>query len=186
MAIALNCFAYYGDYSSSYETPGWLVFTGIIMIIGGILEIILFFKIWNMTNNVKALKKDYFNENEFETNEAFLRYLRRNLVIGNINNVKRILLQNFISNINVAYNELPLNGYKTDENGKNKWVNLKEDNMKKSIRPYVDNLQKQFDKIGEELPIYIQRMECFADYYRVFTTKDLEIKFENTSEDKKD
>lgn len=40
-----NCFAYYGDYSSSssFELPWWVTFMGILMIAWGVLEIILFF-----------------------------------------------------------------------------------------------------------------------------------------------
>lgn len=36
-----------------------LTFTGIIIIVFGILQIILFFKIWGMTNDVKAIKNKY-------------------------------------------------------------------------------------------------------------------------------
>ncbi|SDN81231.1 M penetrans paralogue family 26 [Prevotella communis] len=55
---ASKSFAYYGDYSSSStEMPGWLTFIGIVMIVWGILEIILFFKIWGMTNDVRKLTK---------------------------------------------------------------------------------------------------------------------------------
>ena len=76
---ASSSFAYYGSYSSSsYEMPGWITFMGIIMIVWGILEIILFFKIWGMTNDIKALKKDHFNESVFETKSGMARYLRNN------------------------------------------------------------------------------------------------------------
>ena len=111
MAAASSSFAYYGDYSSPrFELPGWLTFMGIIMIAWGILEIILFFKIWGMTNDVQALKKDHFCETTFETKGQMARYLRKNLVLGNMDNVKRILLQNFIDNVEDAYSkELLLN-----------------------------------------------------------------------------
>ena len=53
---AMNCFAAsYGDFG----TPGWLTFMGILMIAWGILEIILFFKIWGMTNNVRKLTNHF-------------------------------------------------------------------------------------------------------------------------------
>ena len=53
---ATNCFAAsYGD----LETSGWLTFIGILMIAWGILEIILFFKIWGMTNNVRKLTNHF-------------------------------------------------------------------------------------------------------------------------------
>lgn len=187
MAIASSSFAYYGEYSSpSFELPGWLTFMGIIMIAWGILEIILFFKIWGMTNDVQALKKDHFCETTFETKWQMARYLRKNLVLGNMDNVKRILLQNFIDNVEHGYGELKSYGYVKDENGNDKWTSFEEQNQKESIRPYVENLQKQFEKIGEDLPIYIQRMECFGDYYKMFVKEDLTVEVIKENEDKKD
>lgn len=177
LATAASCFAYYGDYSSS-SNSGWLTFLGIVLLIWGVLQIILFFKVWGMTNDIKALKKDHFNEGTFETNTSLARYLRKNLVLGNMDNVKRILLQDFIDNVESAYGELRAYGYVTDDEGNEKYVSLKEQNLKESIRPYVENLQKQFDKIGEELPVYIQRMETFGDYYSLFTKEDLVVNIE--------
>lgn len=177
LATAASCFAYYGDYSSS-SNSGWLTFLGIVLLIWGVFQIILFFKVWGMTNDIKALKKDHFNEGTFETNTSLARYLRKNLVLGNMDNVKRILLQDFIDNVESAYGELRAYGYVTDDEGNEKYVSLKEQNLKESIRPYVENLQKQFDKIGEELPVYIQRMETFGDYYSLFTKEDLVVNIE--------
>ena len=159
---------------------------GIIMIAWGILEIVLFFKIWGMTDDVQALKKDHFCETTFETKGQMARYLRKNLVLGNMDNVKRILLQNFIDNVEHGYGELKTYGYVKDENGNDKWTSFEEQNQKESIRPYVENLQKQFDKIGEKLPVYIQRMECFGDYYKIFVKEDLTVEVEKQIEEKKD
>ncbi len=182
--MVLNGFAA-GRYGEP-ELPGWLTFMGLIMIVWGILEIILFFKVWGMTNDIKALKKDRFNETLFETKGEMARYLRRNLVIGNMENVKRTLLKNFIDNVEHGYGELQTSGYVKDENGNDKWTNFKEKNLKESIRPYVDNLQKQYAKIGEELPVYIQRMETFGDYYHLFVKEELTVEIKKESEDKKD
>lgn len=168
------------------ELPGWLTFMGIIMIAWGILEIILFFKVWGMTNDIKALKKDHFNENGFETKDQMARYLRRNLVLGNKENVKRILLQNFIENVVHGYGEFATGGYVKDENGVDKWTSFREKNLKEPIRPYIENLQKQYAKIGEELPVYIQRMETFGDYFNLFVKEELTVEIKKESEDKKD
>lgn len=43
---------------------GIMTFTAIIMIVFGVLQIILFFKIWGMTNNVKSLKNLYSERSE--------------------------------------------------------------------------------------------------------------------------
>lgn len=39
---------------------GLFIFAGVIMIIFGFLQIILFFKLWGMTNNIKEIKNLYF------------------------------------------------------------------------------------------------------------------------------
>ena len=52
-AISTEVFAA-GQYGEP-ELSGWLIFFSLVMIIWGILEIILFFKIWGMTNNVRKL-----------------------------------------------------------------------------------------------------------------------------------
>lgn len=183
-AFVLNGFAA-GRYGEP-ELPGWLTFMGIIMIAWGILEIILFFKIWGMTNDIKALKKDHFNETVFETKGEMASYLRRTLVLGNMENVKRILLKNFIDNVEHGYGELPTAGYVKDENGNDIFTTFKEQNLKKSIRPYIENLQKQYDKIGEKMPVYIQRMETFGDYFSLFVKEDLIVEIKKESEEKKD
>ncbi len=183
-AAATSSFAYYGDYSSSsFEMPGWITFMGIIMIVWGVLEIILFFKIWGMTNDIKALKKDHFNETDFMTKNLMARYLRKNLLMDNKENVKRILLQNFIDNVEHGYAKLPGEGYVKDKDGNDVLTNFKEKNLKESIRPYVENLQRQYDKIGEQLPVYIQSMETFGDCYNIFKEEDLIVETEDKKEE---
>lgn len=190
LTTALSTFAYYGGYgysshSSSSGMPGWLTFVGIVMIIWGVLEIILFFKIWGMTNDIKALKKDHFCETQFVGKIQMAKYLRKNLVLGNMETVKRILLQNFIDNVEQGYRELKTGGYEKDENGKDVWVSYKKKNLNESIAPYVKNLMLQYAKIGEEVPIYITRMETFGDYYNLFVEEDLIVEINKKAEDSK-
>lgn len=179
MMSASSGFAYYGDYSSSsseFKLSGWIIFISIIMIVWAILEIILFFKLWGMTNDIRALKMDYFNESYNNTNDLILRDLRKNLILGNIDNVKRTLLKNFMDDVQYSFWRLPDGGYEKDNEGSNKWVSFKERNQQKSIRPYIENLQKQFKKIGLELPIYIEKMETYSDFFNLFVEEDLVVK----------
>ena len=181
VAAASSSFAYYGSDSSS--DSGWLTFMCVVMIAWGILEIILFFKIWGMTNDVRALKQDHFNEAKFATKEETAGHLRRNLVLGNTENVRRILLQNFIDNVEMDYASMCRAGYVKDENGKDVWTEseaMKEINLKKSIRPYVENLQKLYERIGEEIPVCIKNMETFGDYFNLVVKDDLEVKTETS------
>lgn len=51
-----------------------LTFTGIIIIVFGILQIILFFKLWRMTNDVRKIKSELCSEKDI--NEATVLYLK--------------------------------------------------------------------------------------------------------------
>lgn len=44
-------------------------FLSIVLIVFGVLQIILFFKMWGMTNNVKKIKEKYFEEAEVRKQE---------------------------------------------------------------------------------------------------------------------
>ena len=126
-----------------------------------------------MTDDIKTLKKDHFCETVFESKAQMARFLRKNLVLGNMENVKRTLLKNFIDNVEYGYGQLKRYGSVKDEKGAEQWVSLEEKNLQESILPYVDNLRKQYEKIGEELPVYIQRMQTFNDYFKLFVKEDL-------------
>lgn len=172
---AISSFAYYGDYSSSpsFELPGWVTFMGYLMIAWGILEIILFFNIWGMTNDIRALKKEFFHEKNDESYYLMAKNLRKNLVLGNIEHVKKTLLTTFMDEIMKSYAKLPLQGYEKDENGKDHLVSYEEKNLRTPIAPYVENLRKQFEKIGEPLPPYINNMATYGDFLNIFTKEDL-------------
>lgn len=87
--------------------------------------------------------------------------------MGNMDCAKRLLLRKFMRDVTDSYSNLP--GNSTEK-------------KQKSIRPYVENLQKQFEKIGEELPAYIKRMETYDDYNNFFVAEDFVI----NKEEKKD
>ena len=55
-STTLSCLAAgYGE----LDVPGWFKFLMLLMIAWGILEIILFFKIWGMTNDVRKLTNQF-------------------------------------------------------------------------------------------------------------------------------
>lgn len=54
---SVPAFAYYGSYDT--EWPGWMVFLSIIFFVWGILNIILFFKLWRATNDINMIKNKY-------------------------------------------------------------------------------------------------------------------------------
>ena len=56
---------------------GLIQFTGIVIIAFGILQIILFFKVWGMTNNVKRIWKKIDNKDFLS--DACVSYIKGNL-----------------------------------------------------------------------------------------------------------
>lgn len=71
---------------------GMLTFTGIVIIVFGILQIILFFKIWGMTNNVDRIWKK-INTPEARC-RAELSYLQ-----GNIEETEKLLHEAFLKEV---------------------------------------------------------------------------------------
>ncbi len=150
---AIPCFAY-SSYSSSDDFSG---FTTLLFIVFGLLNLILFFKIWGMTNNVKELKNDYKKINRcFESSYSNMYSptdLKKMLMTGNKEEYKASVIINFCNHMEQIGTVIYAN-----EAGR----------KGKSIRPDVEDLQKQFDVIGESLPEYIQKLETLADYYNLF------------------
>lgn len=133
------------------------VFYAILIIVSYVLSIILFFKVWRMTNDVREIKK-HFTIISSRTNihiDDFTEELRKNAILGNIDIAKKILLKNFYEDVQNKAESLNRSEYK-----------------EKSIRPYVDNLRRQFGKIGEDIPDYIAKMETFADFFNLYVEKD--------------
>lgn len=62
---------------------GLISFAGIIMIVFGILQIVLFFKLWGMTDDIKAIKNKYL---EFSSNSSDLEPSSNNSNIPEITN----------------------------------------------------------------------------------------------------
>ena len=58
--------------------------------------------------------------------------------------------------------------FERDEDGNYKKISYVENNLKESILPYVNKLQKKLELIDEDLPIYIKKMKTFNDYFNLF------------------
>ena len=89
---------------------GLIHFTGIVMIAFGILQIILFFKIWGMTNNVKRIWKKIDNK-DFLSN-ACISYIK-----GDLEETEKLANEAFLQEVALlsksseSYEDW-LNGYK--------------------------------------------------------------------------
>jgi uncharacterized protein YwgA len=152
----------------AYKLPRILMDT-LIVIIGvvfEILQIILFFKIWGMTNDVRLLKKDYFNEADVELVNLNEQNFVRNSIMGKKAKARQALLDLFMYKVESEYSSLKQDKYEIC-NGASQRVKegmSKEDALKESITPYIENLKKDFARIDEEIPEFISRMKTFGDY----------------------
>lgn len=68
LAATAPAFAQYGN-DSILANDGFLTFISIILLASGALQIILFFKVWIMTNDVNVLKKKYIDNASFIPDE---------------------------------------------------------------------------------------------------------------------
>lgn len=82
---------------------GLFSFAGLIMIVFGILQIILFFKLWGMTNDIKAIKNKYFESstNNSISSEATPKNgeskFEAGALVVNINSGKQMRIKEFNS-----------------------------------------------------------------------------------------
>ena len=120
-----------------------------------------------MTNDVREIKKMFSASSpdvdilSQVSKDKQIEKLKLNLLLGNVDYVKKTLMENFCYAVKdeiakISKNKGALQDY--------------------SIRPYVEMLQNQYGKIGEELPIYIAKMETFADYKNLLSMADFQIK----------
>ena len=121
-------------------------FVVIISLIWGILSLILFFKIWGMTNNVEKFTKIYIREKDIENNLLKSRYFK---LIGDKNNLKQNYIKEFMTNVEKSYSI----------------ITHDKDATHLSIAGLVDKLKQQYASIGEELPSTISNLKTFGDYY---------------------
>ena len=139
------------------------VFIAIISLIWGILSLILFFKIWGMTNDVHRLTQEHFGELQLPKGDE-AAFLRRHLIMGNTDIVRKTLLAQFVDEITTSYYQMPSGEYVLEKG----WVDNTADNLQKSIAPQVQNLKKQFDAIGQPLPKFLTDMKTYNDFLSLF------------------
>ena len=161
--MPLAMFAYYGDYSSSIELPGTIKFLTFILFVWGILEVILFFKVWGMTNNVKKIQTELTRSN---TTELFRKYR----LLGLNDKAAEILIQIFLNDMEKYIHS---DSYYSGEIIDNK----------------VAELEFQLSQLGEKLPNGFKDLKTAEDYYKLGYMKalkrpQLEVRQKVEAEDK--
>jgi len=111
---------------------GLMTFTGIVMIAFGILQIILFFKVWGMTNNVKRIERKLDNDNFLS--EACVSYTK-----GDLDKTERLANEAFLQEV-----VLLANSSTSYQNWIVGYLNLKEKYTR--IFKKIDKPSPDFDK----------------------------------------
>ncbi|MBP5366811.1 MAG: hypothetical protein J6Z01_00010 [Bacteroidales bacterium] len=150
-----------------------------LYIVFGIIGICLLVKIWGMTNDVKSIKSEVLelrrevvkikniHRDDGVPNvlsKEMVKNLRFNALLGNVEYVKRQLLDNFCAEVDKQI---------YDKTGK-----TDDSKLSNSIRPYVEMLEKQFNRIGETLPDYVKKMNTFSDYVNIVSLTDDKVSSE--------
>jgi calcineurin-like phosphoesterase family protein len=76
---------------------GFTLFVSIVIIVFGILQIILFFKLWGMTNDVKKIRKSLPNVS------SDLSPAKMEFIIGNTDKAKEMLKKEFVLDVYESY-----------------------------------------------------------------------------------
>ena len=165
LAISLKGQAsgYYESYSDNNMSglESWTLFFGILFVVWGILQIILFFKIWGMTNDIRELKEDHFATGRIDNLNQLRAYLRENIVLDKKENVRNALLNDFLDQINNKCNPY-----------RSSYIPAQDPVMNTDITPYVNLLIMQLAKVGMEAPEAVLKMKTYRDYYEYYTKED--------------
>ena len=135
-----------------------------ITFIGAILDIILFFKLWGMTNDIRELKKDHFDNHMPEDVPQLRAYLREHYFLEDKDKVKRALILDFLDNLNIKCNS-----------SRSSYLEADNPTLDTDITKYVEKLKIQFAKVNLDVPSEILNLKTFRDYYELFKNEDFHI-----------
>lgn len=178
--VALSAFAYGYSYDSYGEsTSNWLNFIGIVLLIWGVLEIILFFKIWKMTNDVDKLRASLVDDKASAITKMNLSQLasaiKRKYYLGKANEAYDDLNLFIYKQISLA-EDIPLspdgsgNEYLfVNVNGKT----LKFKNHQEYIESVLNRAKPLYEAIGREMPDILKNLK-YEDFQNFVIIEDHE------------
>lgn len=127
-------------------------FVGIIIIVFGILQIILFFKMWLMTDDVKRIKN-----NLIDGTDASFDTAKKEFMLGNTDKAFEIYNKCFINDVMAIYKETR-DGAVNAERDKERYEG--------KYKEKCDLYQKEIEKLGSKYSI---------DYLRFDTLKKIDF-----------
>lgn len=127
---------------------GMFIFVGIIIIVFGILQIILFFKAWGMTNDVKKIKNELVGS---DSEDLRKKLLNKAVLKEDKNKIAEILFEELFNRLQFYY----YNSF--DYSGGEDYFTSKISNLKKE---YKD----KYLKYGIDFPGSINKIEKREDW----------------------
>lgn len=139
--MPLAMFADYGDYGYEPKPSGFMMFLMIVLLVWGILEVILFFKAWGMTNNVEKIRKYMLRSNTKEL-------LRKYRLLGQNDKAAEIVIQDFLNDLE-------------------DYINSMDYNPKENIEKDVEGLEYELSQLGAKLPEEFKKLKIAKDYHKL-------------------
>lgn len=128
----------------------------LITIAAAILQIILFFKVWEMTNDVRKLREKYASSK----GASFNFEIRKLLASGKKEQAKELLLNRF-------YNSIESLNYAGLEKSESRYEQIVK-NIDDDFMKLKSELEKNLSAIGMEMPDNLKRMKSGNEFYELF------------------
>lgn len=145
--MSISCFAYgdygYGENSLNIGLPSYFNLMVVIIIAVGVLEAILFFKIWGMTNDVEKLKNHIIPDTTYGVSAVRDLWLK-----GKVEQAYDALNSFMVDRINQAYNE------SREYQDKEKAI----ENFRKKVEDLCTKNEPTYKAIGREIPETIMNL----------------------------
>lgn len=113
----------------------------LITIAAAILQIVLFFKVWAMINDIRALRNTFVFPASLDRDSE----IRKALILGDRERAKEIIIQEFIAKVS---------------NGDTSNV--------EDFKKLKAKLNDKLSKIGAEIPPIIYNLETAKDFYKIY------------------
>lgn len=128
----------------------------LVTLVAAVLQIILFFKVWAMTNDVKQLRAKYAAPN----GNSFKAEIRRLLCSGDKGKAKELLINRFYDTTGkLDYSDFDKSTDPHDEDKKK---------LDKAFLKAKAELSRDLAKIGYPLPEAIEQMKSGQDFFDLF------------------
>lgn len=135
LTVSLPIFAY------GYESSNDFTFTEFVTIVAGVLQAILFLKIWGATNDIRKIKE------HLEPSELMQSDLRILHFSGHHNQAVELLNKRFFKSVDIAFSNCS-----------------NSDRFPKILEKVIEKYKPMYDALGEEVPESITSITSYEQY----------------------